>query len=60
MIQRTISQITKMIKVENDVSPFADTMINGVCIDTRKLQSGNLFIPFKGQMSMDINMSKMR
>ncbi|MFB7302492.1 UDP-N-acetylmuramoyl-tripeptide--D-alanyl-D-alanine ligase [Heyndrickxia sporothermodurans] len=49
MIQRTISQITKMIKVENDVSPFADTMINGVCIDTRKLQSGNLFIPFKGQ-----------
>ncbi|QQZ09170.1 UDP-N-acetylmuramoyl-tripeptide--D-alanyl-D-alanine ligase [Heyndrickxia vini] len=49
MIQRTISQITKMIKAENDVSQFADTMINGVCIDTRKLQPGNLFIPFKGQ-----------
>lgn len=49
MIQRTLSQLTKMIKVENDVSRFSQSEINGVCIDTRKLQKGNLFIPFKGQ-----------
>lgn len=49
MIQRTFQQLAKMITVVNDVSPFAETMINGVCIDTRKLKKGNLFIPFKGQ-----------
>ncbi|MGE8207092.1 UDP-N-acetylmuramoyl-tripeptide--D-alanyl-D-alanine ligase [Heyndrickxia sp. NPDC080065] len=49
MIQRTIGQLTEMMQVENDVTRFAETMIDGVCIDTRKLQKGNLFIPFKGR-----------
>lgn len=49
MIQRTLAQIAKMISVENDLTAFADTAINGVCIDTRKISRGNLFIPFKGE-----------
>lgn len=38
-----------MISVENDLSSFADVEISGVCIDTRKISHGNLFIPFKGE-----------
>jgi UDP-N-acetylmuramoyl-tripeptide--D-alanyl-D-alanine ligase len=49
MIVRTIAQIEKMINVENDVRPIGDIEINGVCIDTRKVASGNLFVPFKGE-----------
>ncbi|WP_409273147.1 UDP-N-acetylmuramoyl-tripeptide--D-alanyl-D-alanine ligase [Neobacillus sp. SCS-31] len=49
MIRKTIDEITKMISVLNDVSPFGETLISGVCIDTRKIKKGNLFIPFKGE-----------
>ncbi len=49
MISRTLGQIAAMIKVENDVSSFQDKLIQGVCIDTRKIIKGNLFIPFKGE-----------
>ncbi|MBS4205307.1 UDP-N-acetylmuramoyl-tripeptide--D-alanyl-D-alanine ligase [Lederbergia citrea] len=49
MIKRTIAQLAEMIKVENDVSKFQNELINGVCIDTRKISSGNLFVPFKGE-----------
>jgi UDP-N-acetylmuramoyl-tripeptide--D-alanyl-D-alanine ligase len=49
VIRRTLSQISKMIAIENDVSNYADISIEGVCIDTRKIARGNLFIPFKGE-----------
>ncbi|MBS4206483.1 UDP-N-acetylmuramoyl-tripeptide--D-alanyl-D-alanine ligase [Bacillus sp. FJAT-50079] len=49
MIKRTIDQLVKMIQIENDVFAYADIEIHGVCIDTRKIQKGNLFIPFKGE-----------
>lgn len=49
MIRRTLGQISKMIAVENDITEFYGTEINGVCIDTRKIAKGNLFIPFKGE-----------
>lgn len=49
MIKRTVEDITKMIKVENDVSSFKNSIISGVSIDSRKIDSGNLFIPFKGE-----------
>lgn len=48
MIQRTIGQLATMIHVENDVSNYSEIEVTGVCIDTRKLKRGNLFIPFKG------------
>ncbi len=48
MIKRTLKQITNMISVNNDPSAFANIEVSGVCIDTRKISPGNLFIPFKG------------
>ncbi|WP_059171518.1 UDP-N-acetylmuramoyl-tripeptide--D-alanyl-D-alanine ligase [Bacillus sp. FJAT-27445] len=49
MIRKTINEITKMIHVLNDAAPFGDTRISGICIDSRKIGQGNLFIPFKGE-----------
>ncbi|MGX6446377.1 UDP-N-acetylmuramoyl-tripeptide--D-alanyl-D-alanine ligase [Neobacillus sp. K501] len=51
MIKRTLKQISEMISVSNETSAFADTLITGVCIDSRKIEQGNLFIPFKGEHS---------
>lgn len=49
MIKRTIKQLSSMIEIKNNVTPFEDITFSGVCIDTRKLEKGNLFIPFKGE-----------
>jgi UDP-N-acetylmuramoyl-tripeptide--D-alanyl-D-alanine ligase len=51
MIKRTFKQISNMIKVENDLNRFADIKVEGVCIDSRKVQPGNLYIPLKGRYS---------
>ncbi|MBY0121178.1 UDP-N-acetylmuramoyl-tripeptide--D-alanyl-D-alanine ligase [Bacillus sp. S/N-304-OC-R1] len=49
MIRKTLKEITEMIQVENDLSVFHDNEINGVSIDSRKIQPGHLFVPFKGE-----------
>jgi UDP-N-acetylmuramoyl-tripeptide--D-alanyl-D-alanine ligase len=49
MIQRTIKEIASMFSVLNDFHLFENESIHGVCIDTRKLEKGNLFVPFSGQ-----------
>ncbi|MGF2614258.1 UDP-N-acetylmuramoyl-tripeptide--D-alanyl-D-alanine ligase [Rossellomorea vietnamensis] len=49
MIKKSLGDLAKMIKVENDVSAFADVTIQGVSIDSRKIEEGQLFIPFKGE-----------
>ncbi|MEH7109375.1 UDP-N-acetylmuramoyl-tripeptide--D-alanyl-D-alanine ligase [Bacillus sp. JJ1764] len=49
MIKRSLTRIAEMVQAQNEVTPFADTMITGVCIDSRKIEEGNLFIPFKGE-----------
>jgi UDP-N-acetylmuramoyl-tripeptide--D-alanyl-D-alanine ligase len=49
MIQRSIKQITEMISVKNDYHSYENIQVSGVCIDTRKLEKGNLFVPFIGQ-----------
>jgi UDP-N-acetylmuramoyl-tripeptide--D-alanyl-D-alanine ligase len=49
MIKRTIKQLSEMISVQNDISSFADLLVEGVTIDSRKIEEGNLFIPFKGE-----------
>lgn len=51
MIERTVGQIAKMIKVKNDVSHIAQLAIKGVSIDSRKVEPGNLFIPLKGDQA---------
>jgi len=40
-----------MIEIKNNISSFQDVTIQGVTIDSRKIQPGNLFIPFKGEHS---------
>src|SRR4051812_20476758 len=40
-----------MIEIKNNISSFQDVTIHGVTIDSRKIQPGNLFIPFKGEHS---------
>ncbi|MGG3738771.1 UDP-N-acetylmuramoyl-tripeptide--D-alanyl-D-alanine ligase [Aeribacillus pallidus] len=49
MIRRTIGQIALMIPVQNDVSVYSMIEIHGVSIDSRKIEKGNLFIPFQGE-----------
>lgn len=49
MIKRSLSQIAEMVSAQNDITPFADTEIFGVTIDSRKIAAGNLFVPFKGE-----------
>ncbi|MDQ0216308.1 UDP-N-acetylmuramoyl-tripeptide--D-alanyl-D-alanine ligase [Oikeobacillus pervagus] len=48
MIQKTLQQITDMMDCETN-STFSNVTIEGVCIDSRKVEQGNLFIPFKGE-----------
>ncbi|MCA1066334.1 UDP-N-acetylmuramoyl-tripeptide--D-alanyl-D-alanine ligase [Rossellomorea sp. AcN35-11] len=38
-----------MLDVKNDLSMFDSVVIKGVSIDTRKIEGGNLFVPFKGE-----------
>lgn len=49
MIKKTIKQVKRMIQVENNIDRFDDVQISGVTIDTRKINPGNLFVPFKGE-----------
>ncbi|GHI01331.1 UDP-N-acetylmuramoyl-tripeptide--D-alanyl-D-alanine ligase [Neobacillus kokaensis] len=49
MIKRSLKQIADMVSAKNDITPFSDTPISGVTIDSRKIESGNIFIPFKGE-----------
>ncbi|MBT2729695.1 UDP-N-acetylmuramoyl-tripeptide--D-alanyl-D-alanine ligase [Bacillus sp. ISL-75] len=51
MIKRSLKQISEMVSAQNDMSPFTETIITGVSIDSRKIENGNLFIPFKGEVS---------
>lgn len=51
MIKRSLKQIAEMVSAHNDSSLFAETSIAGVSIDSRKVEKGNLFIPFKGEHS---------
>lgn len=51
MFKRSLKQISEMISVENNGHPFAEIIVEGVTIDSRKIEKGNLFIPFKGEHS---------
>ncbi|MDR6120638.1 UDP-N-acetylmuramoyl-tripeptide--D-alanyl-D-alanine ligase [Bacillus sp. SLBN-46] len=49
MIKRTLKQISEMVSAKNDSSSFSELVISGVTIDSRKIEAGNLFVPFKGE-----------
>lgn len=48
MINKKLSVIAKMIDAEIINKDFNDTIISGVCIDSRKVKENNLFVPIKG------------
>ncbi|RLQ93182.1 UDP-N-acetylmuramoyl-tripeptide--D-alanyl-D-alanine ligase [Falsibacillus albus] len=50
MIKRSLEQLAEMFEFDRDIlDRFGDVEISGVCIDTRKIEQGNLFVPFKGE-----------
>ncbi|MEK5378963.1 UDP-N-acetylmuramoyl-tripeptide--D-alanyl-D-alanine ligase [Niallia sp. FSL W8-0635] len=49
MIKRTYAEIAKMAGSVDSFAQYADVQINGVTIDSRKIDAGQLFIPFKGE-----------
>jgi UDP-N-acetylmuramoyl-tripeptide--D-alanyl-D-alanine ligase len=49
MIKRTLKQISEMAGATNDLGRFSENIITGVTIDSRKIEAGNLFVPFKGE-----------
>jgi len=49
MFKRSLKQISEMVPVHNDITPFADIVIEGVTIDSRNINTGNLFVPFRGE-----------
>ncbi|WP_335872361.1 UDP-N-acetylmuramoyl-tripeptide--D-alanyl-D-alanine ligase [Bacillus sp. 2205SS5-2] len=49
MIQRTLKQVSSMISIQNDISAFESVSIQGVSIDSRKIEEGHLFVPFNGE-----------
>lgn len=51
MIKRSLQQVAEMVSAKNDITSFAETLITGISIDSRKIEAGNLFVPFKGERS---------
>lgn len=49
MIEKTIEQIANMIPVLNDISSISSRKIKGVSMNTKTIETGNLFIPLKGE-----------
>lgn len=49
MIQKSLGSIATMIQIENDLSQYGEVQIKGVSIDSRNIEKGNLFVPFKGE-----------
>jgi UDP-N-acetylmuramoyl-tripeptide--D-alanyl-D-alanine ligase len=49
MIVRSLQRIAEMVSAKNDITPYADLVISGVTIDSRKIEAGNLFVPFQGE-----------
>ncbi len=49
VIKKSLEQIKSMIQVENNIDSFGHVEIHGVTIDSRKINKGNLFVPFKGE-----------
>lgn len=49
MFKKSLQQISELIPIHNDITSFADVVVEGVTIDSRKISVGNLFVPFKGE-----------
>ncbi|QSX05153.1 UDP-N-acetylmuramoyl-tripeptide--D-alanyl-D-alanine ligase [Sedimentibacter sp. zth1] len=48
MITKNLETIASMLNVSVLDNKFIDVMVSGICIDSRKVKQGNLFIPIVG------------
>lgn len=46
-MKKTVQQLAAWLNIENQA--FGDTVVTGVSIDTRTIEQGDLFIPFRGE-----------
>ncbi|MFJ7370867.1 UDP-N-acetylmuramoyl-tripeptide--D-alanyl-D-alanine ligase [Lysinibacillus sp. NPDC098008] len=46
-MRKTLKQLAAWLN--EDISAFGDTMVSGISIDTRTIQQGDLFVPFRGE-----------
>ena len=46
-MKKSLKQLAAWLQIENQ--QFPDTVVTGVSIDTRTIQQGDLFIPFRGE-----------
>lgn len=48
LVKKTLQQIKELLQIET-VDSYDDTLITGICFDTRIIEKGDLFIPFVGE-----------
>ncbi|KOY80458.1 UDP-N-acetylmuramoyl-tripeptide--D-alanyl-D-alanine ligase [Lysinibacillus macroides] len=46
-MKKTLKQLAAWL--DEDMSAFGDTVVSGISIDTRTIQQGDLFVPFRGE-----------
>jgi UDP-N-acetylmuramoyl-tripeptide--D-alanyl-D-alanine ligase len=49
MFKKSLNQVAEMISINNDITLYSDVIVEGVTIDSRKIEKGNLFVAFKGE-----------
>ena len=48
-MKKTLKQLATWLN--DDVQAFGDTVVTGISIDTRSIQNGDLFVPFRGEQT---------
>ena len=46
-MKKTVAQLAQWLNIDNQA--FGDVLVTGISIDTRTIQQGDLFIPFRGE-----------
>ena len=46
-MRKTLAQIATWLKIREQ--DYSDTVVTGISIDTRTIQPGDLFVPFRGE-----------
>lgn len=49
-LKKTVGEVVAMLDSSIHVDAFRDVVITGVCFDTRQIKSGDLFVPFVGNV----------
>ncbi|EAE8346643.1 UDP-N-acetylmuramoyl-tripeptide--D-alanyl-D-alanine ligase [Listeria monocytogenes] len=49
-MKKTVGEVVAMLDSSIHVDAFRDVVITGVCFDTRQIKSGDLFVPFVGDL----------